>query len=140
MQLAQIPCSRECRGVGLATADSKQQQQSIREEKMNKIYPIATLLAAILAIVSAFVAIPMAAAALLILGGIGALKNSPDARLRVYAAATILTLGSQTLTSIPVVGDALAAIFAGVATALIGASVVGVVMGISQAVKAGLMK
>lgn len=107
---------------------------------MNKIYPIATLLAAILAIVSAFVAIPMAAAALLILGGIGALKNSPDARLRVYAAATILTLGSQTLTSIPVVGDALAAIFAGVATALIGASVVGVVMGISQAVKAGLMK
>ena len=59
---------------------------------MNKIYPVATLLAALLAIVSAFVAIPMAAAALLILGGIGALKNSPDTRLRVYAAATILTL------------------------------------------------
>jgi hypothetical protein len=107
---------------------------------MNKICPIATLMAAILAIVSAFVAIPMAAAALLILGGIGALRNSPDARLRVYAAATILTLGSQTLTSIPAVGDALAAIFAGVGTALIGASVVGVVLGISQAVKAGLMK
>ena len=107
---------------------------------MDKIYPAATLLAVILAVVCAFVAVPYSAAALLILGGIGAIKNPPDMRLRVYAAATILTLGAKTLVAIPAVGEPLAAIFAGVAIALIGASVVGVTLAIFYVVKVGLTK
>jgi hypothetical protein len=119
--------------------DSKN-QHSIREEKMDKIYPASTLLAVILAIVSAFVSVPMSAAALLVLGGIGALKNSPEVRLRVYAAAIVLILGAKSLAAIPVVGDPLAAIFSALATALVGASVVGVTLGISHVIKLGLMK
>ena len=107
---------------------------------MDKIYPASTLLAVILAIVSAFVSVPMSAAALLVLGGIGALKNSPEVRLRVYAAAIVLILGAKSLAAIPVVGDPLAAIFSALATALVGASVVGVTLGISHVIKLGLMK
>lgn len=107
---------------------------------MGKIYPASTLLGVILAVVSAFVAIPLAAAGMLILGGIGALQNPPELRLRIYAAATIMTIGSQTLTAIPTVGDALAAIFGNIGVVLVGASVVGVVLGITQIVKSGLLK
>ena len=105
---------------------------------MTKIYTISTLLAVILAIVTAFVSVPMAAAALLILGGIGAIDNPPDLRLRIYAATIVLILGAKTLTAIPVVGDPLAAIFAGVAIALTGASVVGVTLGIYQSLRTNL--
>ena len=105
---------------------------------MTKIYTISTLLAVILAIVAAFVSIPMAAAALLILGGIGAINNPPDLRLRIYAATIVLILGAKTLTAIPAVGDPLAAIFAGVAIALTGASVVGVTLGIYQSLRTNL--
>ena len=106
---------------------------------MDKIYTISTLLAVILAIVAAFVSIPMAAAALLILGGIGAINNAPDLRLRIYGATIVLILGAKALEAIPAVGVPLAAIFAGVATALIGASVVGVTLGICQLMKAKLV-
>ncbi len=107
---------------------------------MNKIYTISTLLAVILAIVSPFVPIPHSAAALLILGGIGAINNPPDLRLRIYAATVILILGGKSLTNIPVVGDPLAAIFVGVALALTGASIVGVTLGIFQLLKTNLSK
>ena len=105
---------------------------------MTKIFTISTLLAVILAIVTAFVSIPMSAAALLILGGIGAINNPPDLRLRIYAATIVLILGAKSLTAIPAVGDPLAAIFAGVAIALTGASVVGVTLGIYQLVRTNL--
>lgn len=108
------------------------------EEELSKITTISTLLAVILAIVTAFVSIPMSAAALLILGGFGAINNPPDLRLRIYGATIVLLLGAKSLTAIPVAGDPLAAIFAGVAIALTGASVVGVTLGIYQLVRTNL--
>jgi hypothetical protein len=107
---------------------------------VNKIYTISTLLAVILAIVSPFVHIPWSAAGLMILGGIGAINNPPDLRLRVYAATVILILGGKSLTNIPIVGDSLAAIFVGVALALTGASIVGISVGIFQLLKTNLSK
>ena len=107
---------------------------------MEKVYAASTLLAVLLAIVTAFVSVPMSAAALLILGGIGAINNTPDMRLRVYAAAIVLTLGAKSLAVIPAVGAPLAVIFAGVGTALIGASVVGVTRAIYQIVTSNLLK
>jgi len=109
---------------------------------MQKIFVISTLLAVLLAIVSAFVAVPNSAAALLVLGGIGALNNgkSPDLRLRIYAAGIILILGAKSLTAIPVVGEPLAAIFTGVSLVFIGASVVGITIAVYQLVKSGLTK
>ena len=109
---------------------------------MEKIYTISTLLAVLLAIVSAFVSVPMSAAALLVLGGIGALNNSnhPDLRLRIYSAAILLILGAKSLTAIPVVGAPLAAIFSGIATAFIGASVVGITLAIIHLIKSNLSK
>ena len=107
---------------------------------MDKIFTISTLLAVLLAIVTAFVSVPMSAAALLILGGIGAIKNPPDMRLRIYAAAIILTLGAKSLSAIPTVGDYLAAIFTGVGIALTGASVVGITVAIYQLLRSNLAK
>jgi hypothetical protein len=107
---------------------------------LNKIFTISTLLAVILAIVSPFVQIPYSAAGLLILGGIGAINNPPDLRLRIYTATVILILGGKSLTNIPVIGDPLAAIFVGIALALTGASIVGVTSGIYQLLKTNLMK
>jgi hypothetical protein len=82
----------------------------------------------------------MAAAIMLVLGGIGGLGNvnDPDVRLRIYAATIVLILGAKSLTAIPAVGEPLAAIFAGVAMVLTGASVVGITLAIAQLVKSKL--
>ncbi len=108
---------------------------------MQKLYTISMLVAVILAIVTAFVSIPMAAAIMLVLGGIGGLDyaNAPDVRLRIYAATIVLLLGAKSLTALPAVGEPLAAIFAGVGTVLIGASVVGITLAIFQQIKSRLM-
>jgi hypothetical protein len=111
-----------------------------REEILQKVYTISTLVAVILAIVAAFVSIPMAAAIMLVLGGIGGLDNAnaPDVRLRIYAATIVLVLGAKSLTAIPAVGAPLAAIFGGVALVLVGASVVGITLAIVQLVRTRL--
>jgi hypothetical protein len=107
---------------------------------LQKVYTISTLVGVILAIVTAFVSIPMAAAIMLVLGGIGGLDNAnaPDVRLRIYAATIVLVLGAKSLAAIPAVGAPLAAIFGGVATVLIGASVVGITLAIFQLLKTKL--
>lgn len=108
---------------------------------MQKLSAISLLIAVVLAIVTAFVSIPMAAAALLILGGIGGLDNvnAPEVRLRIYAATIVLLLGAKSLTAIPTVGDPLAAIFASVGLALVGASVVGLTLAIAQLLRTRLL-
>jgi hypothetical protein len=108
---------------------------------LQKLYTISMLVAVILAIVTAFVSIPMAAAIMLILGGIGGLDNvnAPDVRLRIYAATIVLLLGAKSLTAIPAVGEPLAAIFAGVGTVLVGASIVGITIAIVQLVRTRLL-
>jgi hypothetical protein len=112
------------------------------EEQMEKIFALAMLAGVILAIISAFVSVPMAAAALLILGGIGALDtaNMPDLRLRIYAAAIILTLGAKSLEAIPAVGAALAAIFGSLALVFTGASIVGITLAVTQRLRTTLLK
>ena len=107
---------------------------------MQKLYTISMLIAVIIAIVTAFVSIPMAAAILLILGGIGGLDhvNTPDVRLRIYAATIVLLLGAKSLTAIPAVGEPLAAIFANVGTVLVGASIVMLTVAIAQLVRTRL--
>ncbi|HET7085230.1 MAG TPA: hypothetical protein VFI23_10700 [Rhizomicrobium sp.] len=114
----------------------------IREEKLDKLYAISILVAVVVAIAAAFVSIPNAAAIMLVLGGIGALAfiNAPDVRLRVYAATIVLVLAAKSLSAIPVAGDPLAAIFAGVAIVLTGASIVGITVAISQVIKTSLVK
>ena len=109
---------------------------------MEKICTISTLLAVVLAIACAFVSIPMSAAALLILGGIGALNtsNKPDLRLRIYGAAIVLILGAKSLAAIPVAGDPLAAIFSGVGSAFVGASVVCITLAIIYTARSNLLK
>ena len=109
---------------------------------MEKICAISFLLAVLLAIVSAFVSVPMSAAILLVLGGVGALNNTthPDLRLRIYAAAILLILGAKSLTAIPAVGEGLAAIFSGIATVFIGASVVGITLAVYQLLASNLLK
>jgi hypothetical protein len=109
---------------------------------LDKICTISTLLAVILAIASAFVAVPYSAAILLVLGGIGALNtsNKPDLRLRIYAAAIILIIGAKTLVEIPAVGLSLATIFTGVGIAFIGASMVGITLALGYSAKSNLLK
>jgi hypothetical protein len=112
------------------------------EEELEKIYTASTLIGVILAIVSAFISVPLSAAGLLVLGGIGALNNAntPELRLGIYAAGILLILGAKSLTAIPVAGAALAAIFSGIATLLIGASVVGVTFALYHLIKSNLLK
>jgi hypothetical protein len=109
---------------------------------LDKICTISNLLAVVLAIVAAFVSIPMSDAALLVLGGIGALNtsNAPDLRLRIYAAAIVLILGAKSLAAIPAVGTSLAGIFSGVATVFIGASVVAITLAIIRQIRTNLLK
>ena len=109
---------------------------------MDKIFAISNLLAFILAIVAAFVSIPMAGAILLILGGISALNTAgnPELRVRIYLAATVLMLGAKSLAEIPAIGTYLADIFSGVAMAFVGASVVAITLAIARAVRTSLLK
>jgi hypothetical protein len=108
---------------------------------LQKVCTISTLVAVVIAIVTAFVSIPMSAAILLVLGGIGGIDNAnaPDVRLRIYAATLVLILGAKSLTAIPAVGEPLAAIFAGVATVFTGASVVAITLAMFQLLKTRLL-
>ena len=109
---------------------------------MDKICNVAILLGFILAIVTAFVAIPNAVAILLILGGIGGLntRDKPEYRVRLYGAAVVLILGAPMLAQIPVVGVALAAIFTAASALFVGASVVALTLAIIFQVRANLLK
>jgi hypothetical protein len=94
---------------------------------MGKLSDAARALAVLAAIVGAFVTLPSAAAILLVLGGISALDNSGD-NVKIYTSAIVLTVGAASLSAIPVVGSYLVAIFSGLGTALVGASVVGITL------------
>ena len=107
---------------------------------MDKIYAAARVLAVILAIVAAFVTIPDAAAILIVLGGIVAIGNDIERNTKVMIATAVLILGAKMLEAIPAVGVPLAAIFANVGTALLGASVVGITMMILTRIKTDWVK
>jgi hypothetical protein len=107
---------------------------------MDKLYAVARLLGVALAIVSAFVAIPNAAAALLVLGAVAAIGNDMDRNVKLMLGATVLILGAKMLEAIPAVGVPLAAIFANVATAFVGASVMAITLLIVTRVKTDWVK
>jgi len=107
---------------------------------MDKIYAAARALAVILAITSAFVAIPNAVLLLLVLGGISAIGNDSERNSRTYLIAIVLILGAKTLEAIPVAGAALATIFASLGTAVIGASMVAITITLACRIKSDWTK
>ena len=109
---------------------------------MDKICNIAILLGFIVAIVSAFVAIPNLVAILLVLGAIGALNTAdkPEYRVRLYGAGIILILGAPMLTQIPAAGPPLAAIFTALSAVFVGASVVAITLAVVFQLKNNLFK
>ena len=102
---------------------------------MNKICALARLLAVILAIVTGFVMVPMAALALLILGGISAIDGNSEQNSRTYLIAIVLLLGAGALTAIPTVGGALATIFGSLGIATVGAAIVAITITFALRIK-----
>jgi hypothetical protein len=98
------------------------------------------VLAVILAIASAFVSVPMAAFALLVLGGISAISNDSEKNSRTYLITIVLILGAQALEAIPVAGAPLATIFAALGTAFVGASIVAITITIGCRIKSDWLK
>src|SRR5258708_4967471 len=107
---------------------------------MDKLYAVARLVGVALAIVSAFVVIRNAAAALLILGAVAAIGNDTDRNVKIMLAAVVLILGAKALEAIPAVGVPLAAIFANLGTALTGASVMAITILLITRVKTDWVK
>ena len=95
---------------------------------MDKLYAVARLLGIALAIVSAFVAIPNVALALLILGAVAAIGNDMDRNVKLMIGAVVLTLTAKSLEAVPAVGPQLATIFANVGIAFVGASVMAITL------------
>jgi hypothetical protein len=93
---------------------------------MNMICAIARLIGIAVSIVGAFVAIPPAAAILLIVGGISILSYKPEDYVRVIVAALLLVASAHALNEIPAVGAPLAAMFGNLGMFLVGSSVVAI--------------
>lgn len=97
---------------------------------------VARGLAVILAVVGAFVTVPWAAVLLLALGFISAITNTPENNIRIFTITIVLLLGAKGLTVIPApVGDDLAAIFGNLGLALLGASIMAIVLGVYARIK-----
>ena len=95
---------------------------------MNEICAAARALAVLLAIVSAFINVPLTAPLLLLFGGIAAIKNDSEKNTRNFIITLVLLLGAPTLAAIPGVGQHLAIMFASLGIAFVGASIVAIVI------------
>jgi hypothetical protein len=95
---------------------------------MNEICAASRALAVILAIVSAFVSVPLTAPLLFVFGGIAAIKNDSERNSRNFLMTIVLLLGAKTLEVLPVVGVTLATIFTSLGIAFVGASIVAIVI------------
>ncbi|HEY2482776.1 MAG TPA: hypothetical protein VGI30_11345 [Caulobacteraceae bacterium] len=102
---------------------------------MSKLCGAARALAVLLAIVAAFVTVPYVVPVLLILGAISAITNTPENNSRIFVITIVLLLGAEKLTAIPAVGTWLAAIFGNFGTALLGASILAIALGVYTRVK-----
>jgi len=100
----------------------------------------ARALAVILAIVSAFISVPLTPPLLLVLGGIAAIKNNSEKNSRNFLMTIVLILGAKTLSVIPVIGSYLATIFASLGIAFIGASIVAIVVTLAYRFKRDWVK
>ena len=103
---------------------------------MQKVCAAARALAVILAVVAAFVTVPYAPVWLLALGFVSAITNTPENNVRVFTITIVLLLGAKGLSVIPApVGDDLAAIFGNLGLALLGASIMAIVLGVYGRIK-----
>lgn len=107
---------------------------------MEKVYAAARALAVILAIVAAFVEVPQAGVALLVLGGLAAVGNPAEHNIRVYLVTIVLALSAQSLSVLPAVGAPLAAIFGNLGLAFVGASIVAITLGLVGRLKSDWVK
>jgi hypothetical protein len=86
------------------------------------VHKIAGLLALLIAVVGAFVAIPSAGLALLVLGVMVGYGVAGEHHVRIIVSALAATAFSSTLGLVPVVGEYLNAIVGGLATFSAGAA------------------
>ena len=107
---------------------------------MNMICAAARALAIILAIVSAFVSVPLTPTLLLVFGGIAAINNNSEKNSRNFLITIVLLLGADALEVIPVIGSHLATIFASLGTAFVGASIVAIVITLGMRLKRDWVK
>lgn len=84
----------------------------------------------LLAVVAAFVTVPQSATILLALGAIAALNNTPEDSTRIYMITIVLFLIAKSVAVVPTAGAGLAGIFGNIDMALIGASLVSVILGL----------
>lgn len=106
---------------------------------MDKVCSIARAVGVLLAIVAVFTNIPYAATILIVLGAIAALNNAPEDSTRVYMITIVLFLIAKSVAVVPTAGATLAAIFTNLDMALIGASLVSVVLGLYARLRADWM-
>ena len=102
---------------------------------MNEICAAARALAVLLAIVSAFITVPITAPLLLLFGGVAAIKNDSERNARNFIITIVLLLSASTLEVIPVVGRHLAIMFASLALAFVGASIVAITITLALRIK-----
>ncbi len=102
---------------------------------MYEICAAARAFAVILAVVSAFITVPLTAPLLLISGGIAAIKNDSEKNSRNFIITIVLLLGAPTLAAIPAIGAALATIFASLGLAFVGASIVAITITLALRIK-----
>jgi hypothetical protein len=101
---------------------------------------LARLLAVLLAIATGFIMVPMAATALLVLGGISAIDGNSEQNSRTYLIAIVLLLGASALTAIPAAGPPLATIFASLGLATVGAAIVAITITFALRIKSDWVK
>src|SRR5215212_6141145 len=102
---------------------------------MNEICAAARALAVLLAIVSAFITVPLTAPLLLLFGGIAAIKNDSEKNTRNFIITIVLLLGAPTLAVLPAVGPYLATMFASLGIAFVGASIVAIAITLALRIK-----
>ncbi len=90
---------------------------------MAQVAMIARLIAVLVAVVGAFVAIPMAATILLVLGALASTAVEEDQRAALMLATLVLVGVSGGVSVIPVVGGYLAAILANLGLAYLGVAI-----------------
>jgi len=102
---------------------------------MYEICAAARAFAVILAIVSAFITVPLTAPLLLISGGIAAIKNDSEKNSRNFIITIVLLLGADSLEVLPAVGSYLAKMFGSLGLAFVGASIVAITITLALRIK-----
>ena len=107
---------------------------------MNEMCAAARALAVILAVVSAFISVPLTAPLLLFFGGIAAIKNNSEKNSRNYLITLVLLMGAKTLEVVPGIGSYLVTIFTSLGIAFVGASIVAIVITLAYRFKRDWVK